>query len=63
VFDSNFAEDPLDISPTVRRFDLDDDDGDGDHELEVLVEYGDQPAPFFIRGVASPTCLPLTPEG
>lgn len=63
VFDSNYAKDPLDISPTVRRFDLDDDDGNGEHDLVTLVEAGDQPAPFLIRGVASPTCLPLGPEG
>jgi len=49
--------------PTVRRYDLDDDDGNGEHELEVLVDVDDGPPGLRIRGVASSTCVPLTPAG
>ncbi len=65
LFERNIEQDPEELAPTVRvrRFDLDDDNGDGEHEVDVLLDFGDVETPFLILGAASPTCLPLTPEG
>lgn len=48
---------------SVRSYDLDDDDGNGEHELVQLA--GDEifPVGMVPIGAASPTCIPLTPEG
>jgi hypothetical protein len=62
LFDATHLGDD-EFIPTVRRFDLDDDDGNGMHELDALVETGDGPPGLRIRGVASSTCVPLTPAG
>jgi len=50
-------------APRVLRFDLDDDDGSGEQELTEIYGEADDPPNLWIRGVASPTCIPATPEG
>jgi len=50
-------------APRVLRYDLDDDDGNGEHELDEIFGLADDPPNFWIRGVASPTCIPLVPPG
>ncbi len=54
---------PYGWRPIVRRYDLDDDDGSGENELTEIFGEADDPPNLWIRAVASPTCVPLGPEG
>lgn len=62
LFDVN-QQDVGDWAPRVMRYDLDDDDGDGEHATIEIYGEADDPPNLWIRGVASPTCIPVTPEG
>ena len=63
LIDRGITDDSASYVSSVRLFDLDDDDGNGEHELVDLA--GDEifPATLVPIGAASPTCIPLTPEG
>jgi hypothetical protein len=47
----------------VHRYDLDDADGNGEHEVTPIPEAANHPFAGGILAAASPTCIPLTPEG
>jgi hypothetical protein len=46
----------------VHRYDWDDDDGNGEHDVTQVTELA-SPFPSSIFAAASPTCIPLGPEG
>ena len=62
LFDLNFQA-QSEWAPRVMRYDLDDDDGSGEHELVEIFGEPDSPPNLWIRGVASPTCVPQGPRG
>jgi len=62
LFDLNYQA-QNEWAPRVLRFDLDDDDGNGEHEIVELFGEADSPPNLWIRGVASPTCVPQGPRG
>lgn len=49
------------VAVVIRRYDLDDDDGNGMNDVTMVDPPLDLPA--GIIAAASPTCIPLTPEG
>lgn len=49
------------VGVVIRRYDLDDDDGNGTNEVTIVDPPDDLPAGIF--AAASPTCIPVTPEG
>ena len=61
IFEVN--QQPPGWAPRVHQYDLDDDDGNGEHELTEIFGAANDPPNLWIRGVASPTCIPVTPEG
>ncbi len=62
LFDLNYVA-QNEWAPRVLRFDLDDDDGSGEHEIVEIFGLDDAPPNLWIRGVASPTCVPQGPRG
>jgi hypothetical protein len=62
LFDLNYQA-QNEWAPRVMRYDLDDDDGSGEHELVEIFGEPDSPPNLWIRGVASPTCVPQGPRG